>query len=188
MTAHERKAAADRILYGTGLYNRLAEIGKPHVVGSCLMNMMAWNDLDIDIENGAMNLEKLYALTGYILQTFSPVWYEAKEVVDDEGRTVWFHGFEAVVEGELWNFDLWFFDEETIVKAEAYCGSVAERCEALAGSREAILSIKQELISRELYSFEKYTSMDVYRAVLEQEIYTAEEFLEQYVKPERNTI
>ena len=188
MTCEERFARAQRILVNTGLLDRLKAIGVPHVVGSCRMKMRAWNDLDIDIENGAMNREKLYALTGYILQTFSPVWYEAKEVVNDEGKTVWFHGFEAVVEGELWNFDLWFFDEETIVKAEAYCDSVADRCEALAGSREAILSIKQELICRELYSFEKYTSIDVYRAVLEQGIYTAEEFLDQYVKPERNTI
>lgn len=188
MTSHERKAAAERILYGMGLYDRLAGIGKPHVIGSCRMDMMAWNDLDIDIENGGMSREKLYALTGYILETFSPVWYEAKEVVNDEGKTVWFHGFEAIIDGELWNFDLWFFDSETIAKAEAYCDSVAERCGNLPGSRDAILAVKQELIRRELYSFEKYTSMDVYRAVLEQGIFTAGEFFECYVKPERNTI
>ena len=188
MTSHERKAAAERILYGMGLYSRLAEIGRPHVIGSCRMDMMAWNDLDIDIENGAMTREKLYALTGYILETFHPVWYEAKEVVNDDGKAVWFHGFEAVIDGELWNFDLWFFDTETIAKAEAYCDSVAERCETMPGSRDAILSIKQELIRREQYSFEKYTSMDVYRAVLEQGISGVEEFLERYERPERNAI
>ena len=30
---------------------RLEEIGKPHIIGSYKMDMMAWNDLDIDIEN-----------------------------------------------------------------------------------------------------------------------------------------
>ena len=184
MTSHERKAAAERILYGMGLYHRLAEIGKPHVIGSCRMNMMAWNDLDIDIENCAMAKEKLYELTVWILRTFSPVWYEAKEEMNGEGKTVWFHGFEAIIDGELWNFDLWFFDRETIEKAEKYCDSIAERCENLPESRNAILAIKQELIRRDLYSFEKYTSMDVYRAVLDQGIRTADELLERYVKCE----
>lgn len=38
---------------------------------------MAWNDLDIYVENDAMCREKLYQLTSYILGM--PVWYEAKE-------------------------------------------------------------------------------------------------------------
>ena len=42
-----------------------------------------------------MSLKKLYELTSFILSTFNPVWYEAKEVVNDEGKTVWFHGFET---------------------------------------------------------------------------------------------
>jgi hypothetical protein len=83
------------------------------------MDMMAWNDIDIDIENQGMSLEKLYQLTSYIIETFHPFWYEAKEEVNDEGQTVWFQGFEAMIDGERWNFDLWFFDRETIEKAEA---------------------------------------------------------------------
>lgn len=184
MTPDKRKAAAHRILYDMGLYDLLAEIGTPHVIGGCRMDMMAWNDLDIDIENGAMSKERLYELTGYILRTFSPVWYEAKEEVNDEGKTVWFHGFEAVIDGKLWNFDLWFFDEETIRKAEAYCDRVAEMSRSQQGSRDAILEIKQELIRRDLYGFEKYASMDVYRAVLEQGIRSTDEMLERYVKQE----
>ena len=45
------------------------------------MDMMAWNDLDIDIENDNMSLEKLYELSVFIINTFHPLWYEAKEVV-----------------------------------------------------------------------------------------------------------
>lgn len=43
------------------------------------MDMMAWNDLDIDVENDKMSLDKLYSLTDYIIKTFHPVWYEAKQ-------------------------------------------------------------------------------------------------------------
>ena len=182
MTSQERKAQAERILYEFGLYDCLAEIGKPHVVGSCRMDMMAWNDLDIDIENSSMSKEKLYELTVWILKTFSPSWYEAKEEINDEGKIVWFHGFEAVIDGETWNFDLWFFDSETIQKAEGYCDRIAELSKQNPGSREAIMRIKQELIERDLYGFEKYASMDVYRAVLEQNIDSTEELLTNYVK------
>ena len=184
MTQQERTVCAEKILHELGLYNRLAEIGTPHVIGSCRMDMMAWNDLDIDVENQNMSSEKLYDLTAWILKTFSPSWYEAKEEVNDEGKTVWFHGFEAVVDGELWNFDLWFFDLETIQKAEAYCDRIAAQARKNPGSRETIMRIKEELIARDLYGFEKYASMDVYRAVLQQNIRSTEELLASYVKQE----
>ena len=184
MTPQERKRQAEKILHELGLYERLAEIGTPHVIGSCRMDMMAWNDLDVDIENQNMSKEALYDLTAYILKTFSPSWYEAKEEINNEGKTVWFHGFEAMIDGEIWNFDLWFFDRETIQKAEKYCDSIAERVKQTLGSRETIMRIKEDLIARDLYGFDRYASMDVYRAVLEQNIRTTQELLERYAAQE----
>ena len=180
MTPEERRITADRILYDRGLLNRLAQIGTPHVIGSCRMDMMSWNDLDIDVENDGMSREKLYDLTTSILKSYHPLWYEAKEEIDGEGKTVWFHGFEAMIDGELWNFDIWFFSKETIAEAEAFCDRTTQMIRSQPGSREAILTIKQELIGREMYGL--YTSMDVYRAVLDQGIRSTEEFLAQYRK------
>lgn len=85
------------------------------------MDMMAWNDLDIDIENQDMSQEKLYELTAFIIERFHPVWYEGKEEINEKGKKVWFLGFETTITGELWNVDLWFFDRDTIRDAEAYC-------------------------------------------------------------------
>ena len=93
----DRKANADRILYEFGLLKRLEMIGEPHTIGSYRMNMMAWNDLDIDIENNAMSLDKMYELSAFIMSTFKPVWYEAKEEINAEGKKVWFHGFETMI-------------------------------------------------------------------------------------------
>lgn len=184
MTCEERFVCAQRILHEHGLLRRLEQIGTPHVIGSCRMNMMAWNDLDIDVENDRMSIDQLYDLTAWILKTFRPTWYEAKEEVNDEGKTVWFHGFEAVIQGETWNFDLWFFDRETIAKAEAYCDRIGEKTENTPGARAAIVDIKRELIARGRYGFDDYASMDVYRAVLEQGIRTTDELLERYVRRE----
>lgn len=176
------KAKAAKILRDSRLLEQLEAIGAPHIVGSYRMDMMAWNDIDIDIENNGMCLEKLYSLTAYILQTFHPTWYEAKEEKDGEGKTVWFHGFEAVMDGELWNFDLWFFDRETIHKAEAFCDGIAGR--ATAEQKEIITTLKRELIARNLYSSEKFHSMDVYQAVLEQGVRSISEFLDRYERRE----
>lgn len=173
-----REKQADSILYDRGLLAALKQYGTPHTVGSYRMKMMAWNDLDIDVENDAMSLEKLHKLTAFILRTFHPVWYEAKEEVTDEGKTVWFHGFETVIGGELWNVDIWFFDKETIKKAEEYCDRIAAHTSE--AEKQAITRIKQELIARDLYGFDRFHSKQVYEAVTEKHILTAEEFLDVY--------
>lgn len=182
MTLREK---AEHILQASGLLEHLKAYGTPHIIGSLRMDMMAWNDIDIDIENDGMDLEKLYRLTRFVMDAFHPVWYEAREEADGEGKTVWFQGFEAMIDGEKWNFDLWFFDRETIGKAEALCDGIAAR--ATPAQRESITEMKRGLLARGLYSFEKFRSMDVYRAVLEENIQTIERFLERYA-PDKETI
>ena len=175
MNNADRKKKADRILYEFGLLDKLNEIGIPHIIGSYRMNMMAWNDLDIDIENDGMSLDKLYQLSAYIIKSFHPVWYEAKEEITQEGKRVWFHGFETTITGELWNVDLWFFDKETIDNAEEYCDTILSKTTLV--QRDIIVNIKKELIEQGLYSFEQYKSMDVYKAVVENNVRNVDEFL-----------
>lgn len=182
MDSKEIRKNADRILYDYGLLDKLKDYGVPHMIGSYRMDMMAWNDLDIDIENDAMSMTKLYQLSEYIIKTFQPSWYEAKEEINADGKRVWFHGFEAVVNRELWNVDLWFFDKETIEKAEQYCDRISKSAAAI--QKEHIIAIKRELISKGLYSFEKFTSMDVYKAVIDEHVEDIGEFLEKYKRSE----
>ena len=105
-------------------------------------------------------------------------WYEAKEEINEEGKLVWFHGFETMITGELWNIDLWFFDRETITNAESYSDEIAQRTSQI--QKDRIIQIKEELIARDLYSFEKYKSLDVYKAVLENDVVDVEGFLKLY--------
>lgn len=175
MNNTDRKTAADRLLYELGLFDKLAEMGKPHIIGSYRMDMMAWNDLDVDIENDTMSMDKIYELSTFIINTFHPVWYEAKEEVNADGKKVWFQGFETMITGELWNVDLWFFDKETIAEAENYCDNIADNTSQ--AQKDTIVSIKSELIERGLYSFEQYKSVDVYKAVMESNVRNVDEFL-----------
>ena len=182
MTLREK---AEHILQASGLLEHLKAYGTPHIIGSLRMDMMAWNDIDIDIENDGMDLEKLYRLTRFVMDAFHPVWYEAREEADGEGKTVWFQGFEAMIDGEKCNFDRWFFDRDTIEKDETLCDGIAAR--ATPAQRESITEMKRGLLARGLYSFEKFCSMDVYRAVLEENIQTIEGFLERHA-PGKGTI
>ena len=178
MKSNEIKANADRILYEFGLLKKLEEIEKTHIIGSYRMNMMACNDLDIDIENNNMSQDKLYELTAFIINNFQPVWYEGKEEINDKGKKVWFLGFETKITGELWNIDLWFFDNATIISAESYCDNIINNTTQT--QKDTIISIKSELISRGLYSFDQYKSIDVYDAVMNNKVKNINEFLELY--------
>lgn len=182
LKSEEIREKADRILEETGLFGELSKYGEVHPVGSYRMDIMAWNDIDIDVRNDGMNLDKLYALTRYVLDVFHPVWYEAKEEVTDEGKTVWFHGWEVVIDGELWNFDIWFFDSETIAEAEEFCDGISAELAADPAKKAVIAQIKRELIGRGMYSFEQYHSMDVYRAVLDLGMTSADEMIRDYRK------
>ena len=178
-----RKETADYLLHDCGLLEELTKYGKAHPIGSYRMDMMAWNDLDLDVENDSMSLEKLHCLTSFILEKFQPVWYEAKEEVAPDGKIVWFHGFETMITGQLWNVDIWFFDKKKIEDTAEYCDSIAQR--ATAEQKQQIVAIKEELIRCGLYSFEAYHSIDVYRAVTELGIKTPEQFLNQYQRDDQ---
>lgn len=149
---------------------------------------MAWNDLDIDVENESMSLDKLYQLTNYILNNFNPTWYEAKEEINEHGNKVWFHGFEFYLDNKLWNVDIWFLNKDTIEKAEKYCNDIFKKVKHNQLLRTAIIDIKQKLIKRDLYSFDKYTSMDVYDAVINKSITDIDDFIEKYIKSKEDNI
>lgn len=177
-TNKEKKRVSDRILFEFGLFDELKKIGVPHVIGSYQMDMMVSNDLDVDVENDEMSLEKLYGLTAFVLKTFHPFWYEAKQEVNDKGETVWFHGFEFQIEDEIFNVDVWFFHRETISEAENYCKRIASQ--STDAQKETVINLKRELINRGLYRFDKYTSMHVYEAVLEKHVTNLEELFSLY--------
>jgi len=171
------KKKADTFLYDMGLLEKLRSYGEPHVIGSYLTDTMAWNDVDIDIVNDKMSLEKLHELTAYILESFKPCWYEAKQEITEDGKTVWFHGFETMITGELWNFDLWFFDTETIQATEAYAIYVLDAIGQKPDRRKVIVNLKKELIEKGLYP-NIYTSASVYDAVIKHNVVSAELFVD----------
>lgn len=178
----KRAEQANHILYDLGLLSELNKYGTPHIIGSVKMNLMVWNDLDIDVENDFMSLDKLHNLTKSILDNFNPTWYEAKEEINEQGNKVWFQGFEFYLDNELWNIDIWFLDRDEIKNAENYCDDILDKIKNNEQLKTAIIDIKKELIKRDLYSFNKFTSMDVYDSVINKGITDIDDFIERYNK------
>lgn len=171
------KNNADKLLYDFGLLNELKNYGTPYIVGSYAMDLMAWNDLDIYVSSESMSTEKLYELTSFILRNLSPVWYEAKKEVSD-GKTVWFHGFETEILGELCNVDIWFFDSDTITKASDFSKNIKHKLLVDPELKGVVINIKQSLIENEQYGFDKFSSIDVYTAVFEDNVISYTDFIE----------
>lgn len=173
------KNNADQLLYDFGLLNELHNYGIPYIVGSYAMDLMAWNDLDVYVSNESMSTEKLYELTSFILNVFHPMWYEAKKDVID-GNTAWFQGFETEILGELCNVDIWFFNKETITKALNFSNNIKQKLLVNPELKEVVINIKQSLIENEQYGFDKFSSMDVYKAVFENNVRSYKDFIEKY--------
>jgi hypothetical protein len=167
------KENANKILYEYGLINELNKYGKCHVIGSYKMDLMVWNDLDVDIENKNINMNSIYNIAKFVFDKFLPIWFEGKETIM-ENKRCYFLGFETNILGETWNIDLWFFDILEIEKCERYCNEITEKINKNKELQNYIIEIKKELIQRGMYS-SCYNSVDVYDAVLNHGIKNIEE-------------
>jgi hypothetical protein len=174
------KENAEKILYEYGLLEQLNKYGKTHIIGSYKMDLMVWNDLDVDIENVNVNMDSIYNIAKYVFEKYSPIWFEGKETVL-ENKRCYFLGFETNILKETWNIDLWFVDNMEIQKCEKYCNEITEKINKNKELQNYIVKIKKDLIQRGMYS-SSYNSKDVYDAVLNYGIKNADELIKNYEK------
>ena len=172
------KENADIILYKYGLLNELKKYGSTHIIGSYKMDLMVWNDLDVDIENTSINMNIIYDLTKYIFDKFNPIWYQGKETLM-ANKKCYFLGFETDILEERWNIDLWFFDKREIEKCEKYCDDITEKIRKNPKYQDYIIEIKNDLIQNGMYG-DSYNSFDVYDAVLNHGIKNTDDLIKYY--------
>ena len=140
---------------------------------------MAWNDLDIDVENDKVDMHSIYEIMQYVIKTFSPIWFEGKECIMN-GKKCYFIGFETKITNDLWNIDIWFLDNEEIERSIKYNEEINKKITH--ELKKTIVTIKRELINQGLYGGMMYHSIDVYDAVINYGIKTIEEMKEKYKK------
>ena len=172
---------ATSILQEKGLFKVLEKYGMPHPVGSYLCDLMAWEDLDISMECDAPSPETLYQLTGDINALLTPYSFEGRAFKDGS----MFYSCETKVDEKRWSINIWFRDRDAIRKTVEYCESLRQQTEKNPEKKEQIVALKRELMLRGMYGIDKdptnhYHSGDVYRAILEDDVKTVEEFLKKY--------
>jgi hypothetical protein len=173
------KSNADILLHQTGLLTCLQKYGGVHITGSYYMDTMCWNDLDIYLEADPSAFD-IYPMIAEVNALLRPFRFDG---FADGGRL--FYGLETFAAGERWNIDIWIKDAAGIRRSLEYCDGILHQLRENPEKRAAILSIKAELISMGMYGFDKnkdhhYHSNEIYDAVLNENILTAEELLRRH--------
>jgi len=174
---------ADKLLYDYGILKLLERHGKPHVIGSYQMDMMTYNDLDINIEMYDDSFEGLYALSNDINILIKPYRFEGYIIKNNN----LFYGCETDITGERWNIDIWFRSKAEIIETKEYCDNISRQFSDNPKLKKAMFTIKQELIELRLYGIDKspkkhYHSADIYKAILDEGILSFEDFVAKYPK------
>ena len=171
------RESADALLAQTGLMDVLAGFGKAEIVGSYVMDLMAWNDLDVYV---ALDGD-FYAMAAAAMQAVKPVRFDGFYDVQTGNR---FIGMETMAAGERWNIDIWIREPGEIAEALERNYAMKARLEACPEAREAVVRIKRELIGRGMYGLDKgkrhYHSPEIYEAVLQRGVRTVEALMEMY--------
>lgn len=169
---------ANCLIHDYGLLELLEKYGEVSIVGSYGMNIMTWNDLDFYIDKSSLNGANYYGLASEILKKFVPGHFDGTFHMENESA---FLGFETSISGDRWNIDIWWKNQAEINDSIAYANNIARLLHENPTLKNAVITIKQDLISRRLYGFDKgkkhYHSKEIYDAVFHEGILTTERFL-----------
>jgi hypothetical protein len=166
---------ADEVVADLDLDRLLAEAGEPVRVGSSALGLMTWRDLDLTVVCPALSVGQVAGLGARL--AVHPRVREASFRNDTGSWNVdpaypdgLYLGLRyATLTGEAWKVDVWFVDEPDLQPDLEHVRTLPPRLTG--ATRLAILRIKEVWAARE-----GYRSVDVYTAVLDAGVQTAEEF------------
>lgn len=169
---------ANGILYDGGLLGILGKYGSPSVTGSYILGLMAWRDLDIYLESNEMTVGRFFQLGADVASGMRPQRMNFRN--EFLGRTpglplgfywgVYVSGAALPVE---WKIDIWAIDSEQLKTFQKSMSDLKVRITD--ESRQAILEIKNQFWRHPEYH-KKFASVDIYRAVLEENVRSVREF------------
>ncbi len=179
-TSGTLRKEASHVLENTQLLKELEDFTYC-IIGSYALDVMCWPDIDINILYRHEHLNKMYQLGAYALSSLHPIWCELRKTTDEsQSPGHYFLGFESVISGTLWNFDLWFLTQREFLESQQWLEETHTRLTT--PLRETIIQIKQDVINVGMYHHEEARSIDVYEAVLDHNIATIDDFKSWFVK------
>lgn len=167
---------AEVILYEYGLMERLNRFGKIFVSGSYFLELMTWRDLDIYLEADNMNVETFFELGRDISLCIQPSKMNFRNELI--GRTEhlpqgYYWGCFAVINSNAWKVDVWSISSKDFVQKQREIHELKSKINGV--QRKMILMLKNNLHNHPLYR-KKFFSVDIYNAVIQDNIYSVENF------------
>jgi len=169
---------ADKILQDHGLLAVLSKYGNPVVVGSYVLGLMTWRDLDISLETNEMTEARFFKLGREIALCLKPrrMQYRNEFVgKTPDLPTGYYWGIDtgSLESPDAWNIDIWALDSQEMELRQKEFDDLRSRISI--DDRPAILTIKHHFCQHSEYR-RAFTSVDIYHAVLEEGIRTVKEF------------
>lgn len=184
----ELQTEASQLLEET-LLPLLEKYGKVIVGGSYVYNLLNHPDLDIDVVSEAVSKEIFVNLCAELILLPGTFKFKSSDRVSyrhapatDRPVGYWLSP-EIYFGNHKWNLDIW------LQKPEWHTGNTSRYKEELLNideeSRIAILSLKEELLSKKLYGIgREFVSTDIYEGVLRGNVKTVDE-LSQFISRNR---
>ncbi|HEX6995383.1 MAG TPA: hypothetical protein VF339_14690 [Gammaproteobacteria bacterium] len=170
------RAEADRLM-ASGLLDVLTSYGSVHVVGSYMMRLMAWRDLDIHLVPDTMDRRTFFTLGGRIASLLSAKrMHYRDEVGGGESRLpdgLYWGVYLGDERKGAWKIDIWATRPEGLDRVRRYCEAIVERLTE--SRRVTILTIKSDCWAHPEYR-RSFSSEDIYTAVLDHGVEDVGEF------------
>jgi hypothetical protein len=175
-TNEDLRAEADRLLNG-GLAKLLSRHGDVRVVGSYMLDLMTWRDLDIHVAADGLDLTKFFGLGGELAALLSPhrAHFRDERTRGTAGlpRGLYWGLYLGDERDGAWKIDIWMTDRAGLERSLEFAEGIASRLGP--AERSAILRIKRACWRHSEYR-RGFTSADVYAAVLERGVCDVPEF------------
>jgi len=176
--AQRIRKVADYLLYEDGLFDFLKKYGKIQIVGAYDTDLMMHGDIDLYVVNKNLDREKSLEAFYKLLKGANYRGYLFFDHVNYRTKDIYPHGYciglRKDVEGEKYNFDIWFLRERLSDK-EKYHQDIKGRLNEK--NREIILMLKKY---RKDKGFD-IPGVVIYEAVLDNKVESVSEF-KKYLK------
>jgi hypothetical protein len=176
--SNELKTKGEQILYEEGLFQNLEKIGKVQIVGSYDLDLLIKPDIDITIGVEEYDLEKYFSVCKEIAEKLKPIRikYLDQSVAQFDAFPFdagYFLGINLNREDIKWSIDTWIFTNDIFKERVKYHNEIKEKLNE--ENRKIIMNIKEVI-----HNNPKYMSVDIYSAVLFDNVKTEEEYYEWY--------
>jgi hypothetical protein len=171
------KNEADEILFAKGLMNLLSEFGQPQISGSYTLNLMTWRDLDIYLVADEISNLDFFKLGGKLNDFFNPVKMSFRNELIANSRGLPHGLYWGIYLGNerrgAWKIDIWAVSTTEFNRLIKYCADIKQQLTT--SNISIILAIKSQCWQDPEYR-RSYTSMDIYKAVLEHNVSDVQSF------------